>query len=306
MLQVKIKTEMASLKEIKRRINSINGTLKITSAMKLVASSKFRKAQNAIGNLLPYEKRMYSILADLLSSGISGGDRYLQVRPVRKVAVVAFSSNSSLCGAFNSSAAKHLSEVVSEYMSQGLSKDDIMVFAVGRKMVEAARKMGIVSKGDYIKMADKPSYEDTSGLAEVLIGLYLSGEVDKVELVYNHCKSSSSQVPVRETYLPLSLDKAPDNLNHSNGDENLSVPDYIVEPGLPEVLASLLPKVLLLKIYAVMLDANAAEHAAIMVAMQVASDNGTQLLQDITLQYNKQRQQAITDELQDIIGGTMV
>ena len=297
---------MASLKEIKRRINSINGTLKITSAMKLVASSKFRKAQNAIGNLLPYEKRMYSILADLLSSGIPGCDKYLQVRSVRKVAVVAFSSNSSLCGAFNSSAARHLSEVVSEYMSQGLSKEDIMVFAVGRKMVEAARKMGIVSKGDYIRMADNPSYEETSQLAGTLIDMFLSGDVDKVELVYNHCKSSASQIPVRETYLPLSLDKVSDDLNPGNVDDNLYVPDYIVEPGLPEVLSSLLPKVLLLKIYAVMLDANAAEHAARMVAMQVASDNGTQLLQDITLQYNKQRQQAITDELQDIIGGTMV
>ena len=296
---------MASLKEIKRRINSINGTLKITSAMKLVASSKFRKAQNAIGHLLPYEKRMYSILADLLSSGIPGCDKYLQVRPVRKVAVVAFSSNSSLCGAFNSSAARHLSEVVSEYMSQGLSKEDIMVFAVGRKMVEAARKMGIVSKGDYIKMADKPSYEDTSGLAEILIGLYMSGEVDKVELVYNHCKSSSSQVPLRETYLPLSLDASIGGDGGEGSSDEQAIPDYIVEPDVSSVLSSLLPKVLLLKIYAVMLDANAAEHAARMVAMQVASDNGMQLLQDITLQYNKQRQQAITDELQDIIGGTM-
>ena len=296
---------MASLKEIKRRINSINGTLKITSAMKLVASSKFRKAQNAIGNLLPYEKRMYRILADLLSGEVPGGEKFVEVRPVKKVAVVAFASNSSLCGSFNSSAARHLGEVVSGYLDAGLSKEDITVFAVGRKITEAARKIGIVSKGDFIRMADKPLYEDTSRLADTLIEMFLSGDVDKVELVYNHCKSSASQVPVRETYLPLSLDITAGDSQYQDNEDSHAIPDYIVEPDLSAVLSTLLPKVLLLKIYAVMLDANAAEHAARMVAMQVASDNGTKLLQDITLQYNKQRQQAITDELQDIVGGTL-
>ncbi len=293
---------MASLKEIKSRINSVNGTLKITSAMKMVASSKLRKAQNAIGNLLPYEQQMHRILADLLTEDISAGDRYVAQRPVKKAAIVAFSSNSSLCGGFNSMAVKHFRETVDQYMEQGLTMDDFLVFPVGKKMAEAVRKMGFQPQGDYSVMADKPSYADAAALARHLMDLFSSCAVDRVELVYNHCKSTSVQIPVREVYLPLSMDRQPARQE----DSSFGQADYIVEPSASGVLEVLLPKVLLLKIYAVLLDANAAEHSARTVAMQVATDNGKELLQDLTLQFNKQRQQSITDELLDIAGGTMV
>ena len=296
---------MASLKEIKSRINSVNGTLKITSAMKMVASSKLRKAQQAIGNLLPYERQMHGILADLMAGEVSAGDRYVEERPVKRVAIVAFSSNSSLCGAFNSIAVKHLSEAVARYREQGLSGSDILVFPVGRKIADAVRKMGLQPQGDYSDMADKPSYADTSALAQKLMDMFAGREVDRVELIYNHCKSTSTQVPTCETYLPVSLDAQEYRDAGRDRDTGEAALDYIVEPDVAAVLDVLLPKVLYLKIYAVLLDACAAEHSARTVAMQVATDNGQELLQDLNLQYNKQRQQAITDELLDIVGGTM-
>ena len=296
---------MASLKEIKSRINSVNGTLKITSAMKMVASSKLRKAQQAIGNLLPYERQMHGILADLMAGEVSAGDRYVEERPVKRVAIVAFSSNSSLCGAFNSIAVKHLSEAVARYREQGLSGSDILVFPVGRKIADAVRKMGLQPQGDYSGMADKPSYADTSALAQKLMDMFVGREVDKIELIYNHCKSTSTQVPTCETYLPVSLDAQEYRDADPETDTGEAAFDYIVEPDAAGVLDVLLPKVLYLKIYAVLLDACAAEHSARTVAMQVATDNGQELLQELTVQYNKQRQQAITDELLDIVGGTM-
>ena len=271
---------MASLKEIKDRINSVNGTMK--------------------GNLLPYQRQMHHILADLLSDEASAGDEYIASRPLKKVAVVAFASNSSLCGAFNSNAVRHFSETVEKYRKAGLGNKDIMVFAVGRKMEDAVRKMGFVPEGTFTHLADKPSYEEAAKLAETLSGLFLNKEADKVELVYTHFKSASTQVPVTETYLPVSLESS-----LYKNEEHHGISDFIIEPDPDTVLRDLLPKVLLLKIYSVVLDANVAEHAARMMAMQLATDNGNELLAEIRLQYNKQRQQEITNELQDIIGGTL-
>lgn len=262
--------------------------------MKLVASSKLRKAQAAIGNLLPYESQMHHILADLIAGEENPDGLYVRQRPVKKVAIVAFSSNTSLCGSFNSVIARHFNDIIAGYVEQGLSKDDMIVFPVGRKIADASRRAGFNPYGDYAHLADRPSYKEASELAMVLMGLFSSGQVDRVELLYNHCKSASSQIPVREAYLPLPVNE-----------EKTAVRNFIVEPDPASVLEALIPKVLLLKIYAVLLDASAAEHAARTVSMQAATDNGRQLLQDITVQYNKRRQQAITDELQDIVGGTM-
>ena len=292
---------MASLKEIKDRINTINGTLKITSAMKMVATSKLRKAQNAIGNLVPYQRQIHHILSDLLSSEIdTEGDVYAAVRPLKKVAIVAFASNSSLCGAFNSNAVRHFSEAVEKYRKAGLSDRDIIVFPVGRKMADGAKKMGFDSAEDYSRLADKPAYDDAVAFARKLMDMFTANEVDKIELVYTHCKSTSTQIPVNETYLPVSLDSS--LYEH---EEHHGVSNFIIEPDAGSVLETLLPKVLFLKIYTVLLDANAAEHAARLMAMQLATDNGNQLLDEIRIQYNKQRQQEITNELQDIIGGSL-
>ena len=293
---------MASLKEIKDRINSVNGTLKITSAMKMVATSKLRKAQNAIGNLVPYQRQIHQILADLLATDTTpSSERYIAGRKIRKAVIVAFASNSSLCGAFNSNAVRHLSEAVERYRAMGLKDSDICVYPIGRKMADAARKMGFGTERDFSRMADKPAYEDAAALAEELMAMFADKLTDRIELVYTHCKSTSTQIPVNEIYLPVSLESS--LYEHDNGHHRNH--DFIIEPDAASVLENLLPQVLHLKIYSVLLDANAAEHAARFMAMQLATDNGNQLLEEIRIQYNKQRQQEITNELQDIIGGTL-
>lgn len=360
---------MASLKEIKDRIASVGGTLKITSAMKMVASAKLHKAQQAIGNMLPYEKRLHSMLIDLMGSvnmsapaSEEGSDRLVSLsnqpdvaehrfdtsassvssrgyteseetyslmtqREVHRVAIVAFASNSSLCGAFNSNAIREATAVINEYRASGLRDSDIVVYSVGRRMAEAMRKLGFPSPADFTKMSDSPSYEAASALAQELLDGFVSGRFDKVELVYNHYKSTSSQPTTRQTYLPLSLadatadlqaGKITDSASESDtnrGAEPVGAPvvrqgsptteDLIVEPSKEALIATLLPKVIRLRIFTTLLDSAAAEHAARTVAMQLATDNGNDLLQELTLEYNKGRQQKITSEILDLVGGSM-
>ena len=221
---------MASLKEIKGRIASVKSTLKITSAMKLVASAKLRKAQLAITNMLPYQRQLQRILSSLQTSDCGGAEdpsvdasvsrpysaaASLELSrrvtrpgtggtPEASVAIVAFSSNSSLCGAFNSNVIKKTLSVIDEYRSAGFSDDNIVVYSVGRKMADAMRKAGFPSPADFSKMAETPGYEAAAALAQELIEGHFSGRFARVELVYNHFKSTSSQPTIRETYLPHS------------------------------------------------------------------------------------------------------
>lgn len=343
---------MPSLKEIKGRINSISSTLAITSAMKMVAAAKLQKAQMAIQNMLPYERRLHSMLLDLMGAvnmsapaSEEGSARLVSLsnqpdhtesegayslmaqREVRKVAIVAFASNSSLCGAFNSNVIREATAVINEYRASGLRDSDIVVYSVGRKMAEAMRKLGFPSPADFTKMSDSPSYEAASALAQELFDGFVSGRFDKVELVYNHYKSTSSQPTTRQTYLPLSLadatadlqaGKIADSASESDtnrGAEPVGAPvvrqgsptteDLIVEPSKEALIATLLPKVIRLRIFTTLLDSAAAEHAARTVAMQLATDNGNDLLQELTLEYNKGRQQKITSEILDLVGGSL-
>lgn len=294
---------MASLKEVKGRINSINGTLKITSAMKMVASSKLHKAQEAIENMLPYERRLHRMLEHFLSAGLTVESPFAVKREVKKVAVVVFASNSSLCGGFNVNVIRHLHEVVEEY-ARKVGRENIVIYPVGRKVADAVKKMdGVVSAGDYQHMSGKPNYKEAADLAADLMQRFAAGEIQQVELLYNHFKSTSSQVLNRETYLPLELNAAKTDDTEEAADEMQA--DYIIEPSPEQVMQELLPKVLRLKIYTVLLDSTASEHAARTMAMQIATDNANDLIQELTLIYNKSRQQAITNELLDIVGGTM-
>ena len=284
---------MASLKEVKGRIATVNNTRKITSAMKMVASAKLHKAQGAITNMLPYERRLHGLLTNLL-----GGSEVLvwnTPREVKRVALVVFSSNSSLCGGFNANVIKHATQWLDEH--QALGKDNILIYPVGKKVADALSKMGYVIQGNFQHLADKPSFAEAAELAQGLMNLFTRGEVDRVELLYNHFKSTASQILIREVYLPMQTSG-----NTIEGKEDM---DYILEPSCEELLATLLPKVLRMKLYTVLLDSNASEHAARTMAMQIATDNADDLLQELTLMYNKTRQQAITNELLDIVGGSM-
>ena len=297
---------MASLKEVKTRINSVKSTRKITSAMKMVASAKLHKAQGAIENMLPYERKLNKILTNFLSADLPVESPYIKAREVKRVAIVAFSSNTSLCGAFNSNVIKMLLQTVGEFRTLG--QDNILIFPVGKKVDEAVKRLGFEPQETSPTLSDKPSYQEASELAHRLMEMYVSGEIDRVELIYHHFKSMGVQILLRETYLPIDLTRVVDEEEKQKEEEVQGgeiANDYIIEPSAEELIANLIPTVLSQKLFTAAVDSNASEHAARTLAMQVATDNANELIQDLTKQYNKSRQQAITNELLDIVGGSM-
>ena len=297
---------MASLKEVKTRINSVKSTRKITSSMKMVASAKLHKAQGAIENMLPYQKKLNKILTNFLSADLPIESPYVQEREVKRVAIVVFSSNTSLCGAFNANVIKMMMQTIGEFRTLG--QDNILIFPVGKKVDEAAKRMGFKPQEVSPTLSDKPTYQEAAELAHRLMDLYVAGEVDRVEIIYHHFKSMGVQILLRETYLPINLTNVvseEDRENEEEVQENEIANDYIIEPNAEELIASLIPTVLSQKIFTAAVDSNASEHAARTLAMQVATDNANELIQDLTKQYNKSRQQAITNELLDIVGGSM-
>ena len=304
---------MASLKEVKTRINSVKSTRKITSAMKMVASAKLHKAQGAIENMLPYQKKLNKILTNFLSADLPIESPYVKEREVKRVAIVAFSSNTSLCGAFNANVIKMLLQTVGEYRTLG--QDTILIFPIGKKVDEAVKRMGFQPQETSPTLSDKPTYQEAADLAHRLMGMFVSGEIDRVEIIYHHFKSMGTQILLRETYLPIDLTHIIDEeeqkqMNEEQKDKGEAerrevANDYIIEPNAEELIANLIPTVLSQKLFTAAVDSNTSEHAARTLAMQVATDNANELIQDLTKQYNKSRQQAITNELLDIVGGSM-
>ena len=320
---------MPSLKEIKGRIASVNSTRKITSAMKMVASSKLHHAQVAIQNMLPYETMLEHILKSFLAAEAESQTIYDQERPVKRVALVVFSSNSSLCGGFNANIIKMMTRTVDSYTEE-LGQGSVEVYPIGRKVAEKARKLGYDVKGDYAALVDHPNVRECIDIAMELGEKFAKGEIDRVELIYHHFKSAGSQVLTNKQFLPIDVEselerdherdltsnvvtkKAQDYLKKNRrkkvvqGREVVPLNDnFIVEPDMNTVLSQLLPKMAHLMLYTALLDSVASEHAARMVAMQTATDNADELLRQLNLQYNKSRQQAITSELLDIVGGSV-
>ena len=288
--------------------------------MKMVASAKLHKAQTAIAGKLPYEQKLHHILAGVLQdddlhkamhdrmgfgnshghSPIALQDIYVDELPskdrVSRVAVLAISSNSSMCGAFNMNIIKKFDQTMSSLADSGYTADDIDLYTVGRKITDHIRKTGYHIEEDWSDISGKPDYDSAASVAHTLVNSFTDGEVSQVMLIYSHMASTSSQPVVRENYLPLALH------DFDYTDEPI---DYILEPDPIMLVKHLLPRVLGLKIYTVLLDAAAAEHAARTVAMQIASDNAKDLISELTLAYNKGRQQAITAEILDLVGGTI-
>ncbi len=301
---------MPTLKEIKGRIGSVKSTLKITSAMKLVSSAKLRKAQRAIEAMRPYEAQLQAILASVTpgadtKTGVSvpewpengAADTKEGVSVSGRRVIIAMASNSSLCGGFNANAVAKVRSV---------RQPGDVVYSVGRKMAEAMRKDGFPSPADFTTLSEHPAYAPCAQLAEQLMA---DESLSQVLLVYNHFVSTAKQVPVVEVLLEgrdsLSSASLRDPVR-ANAPERESLPsesDFIIEPGAKALREMLVPKTLKLKLYSALLDSAAAEHAARTVAMQTATDNGNSLLDELTLQYNKGRQQKITSEILDLAGG---
>lgn len=288
---------MGSLREVKNRISSVKNTRKITSAMRLVASSKLTRVEGIIANMVPYQVKLDDIVGKLMASDVSVQSPFIQSREIKRIAVVVISSNTTLCGGFNSNVVRAVNSLLAK---STIDPDSMLFYPIGKKIEEYILKKGLPVAGSYQDVADKPNYKGMREIAYELMRKYKNKEIDQVLLIYHHFKSLGSQELTEEIYLPFDMDKYKPT-------EEVEVvnSDYIIEPNEAELIAELLPKVLSQKLFTVLIDSNASEHAARSLAMKSATDNANDLIDDLTLQYNKSRQQAITNELLDIVGGSM-
>jgi F-type H+-transporting ATPase subunit gamma len=279
--------------------------------------------------MLPYESMLEHILKSFLAAEAEAQTVFDQERPVKRVALVVFSSNSSLCGGFNANVIKLMQRTVEAY-EQELGKRSVEVYPIGRKVYEKARKLGYDVHGERNALIDHPHVNECIELAMELGRKFVDGEVDRVEILYHHFKSAGSQILTNKQFLPIDLEaelgrdherdlsstiatkKAQDYLRKNRRQKQVKEGEvaplndnFIVEPDMNSVLSVLIPKMAHLMLYTALLDSVASEHAARMVAMQTATDNADELLRQLNLQYNKSRQQAITSELLDIVGGSV-
>lgn len=284
---------MASLKEIKLRINSVQSTQKITSAMKMVSSAKLHHFQAEAEHTLLYSEKLTGILNGLLADSDDLNTPFAEQRKVSSVALVVFSSSNGLCGSYNANVWKELLNMIRRYEAENIT---VRLVPVGKKVADELLHAGYEIDDRFVHAAEKPSYAQAVEMAEEFINLFISHTVDKVEFLYHHFKNTATQVLTTKVFLPVVVE------NNTNG---AVVEDYLFEPSIEHLQQILFPKLLKLTVYTVMLDTITAEHAARMMAMQVANDNANDLIQQLTLQYNKNRQQVITNELLDIMGGSM-
>lgn len=276
--------------------------------MKLVSGAKLRRTQSAIEGLQPFSNKLGEILSSLLLSDNNINTPYTREGECKTVGIIAISSDSGLCGTFNANIIRQVREVIDEYIAQGVK---IEVYTVGKKVRDAIVKAGIVVNEELMKQSTKPCYNEVAIVARHLMERFCKGDVDRVEVVYTHFRSAAKQQPITERLLPVQLEslalqqpKAQPILDggHSIGQE---VPfEYIIEPCKTQLLDALLSKVIEISLYLALLDSISAEHAARTVAMQVATENAEELIASLTLEYNKGRQQTITNELLDIVSGS--
>jgi F-type H+-transporting ATPase subunit gamma len=280
---------MANLKEIRNRITSVSSTMQITSAMKMVSAAKLKKAQDAITAMRPYAEKLTELLQSL-SATLEGevGGSFTAQRPINKVLVVAITSNRGLCGAFNSNVIKQSKAIAESY-----SGKQVDIFAIGKKGNDALTKTHKVI-GNKSEVFDNLTFDNVAEIAQTLTDKFTSGEYDKIEIVYNEFKNAATQIVQSQQFLPLAPIKS---------DKPVSTGDYIFEPSKEEIVLTLIPKSLKTQLYKSIRDSFASEHGARMTAMHKATDNATELRDQLKLTYNKARQAAITNEILEIVGG---
>ncbi len=286
---------MATLKEIRNRITSVNSTMQITGAMMMVSSSKLKRAQDAIQKLRPYSEKMQELVSNI-SSTIDGdtGKEYMRKGEVKKVLLVAISSNRGLAGAFNSTIIKAVKNLL-ETKYKGMHVD---ILTMGKKAHDVLSKTASIYK-NCSNLWEAPNYENATEISNDLIEKFVSGEYDKIELVYNRFKNVVVQLLQVEQFLPVELNTE----ESSSKTHTIKNIDYLFEPSKEEILTELIPKTLKIQFFKAVLDSNAAEHGARMSAMQSATDNAKTLKQDLIISYNKARQASITNELIEIVSG---
>lgn len=289
---------MASLKDIKTQIGSVKATQQITSAMQMVATVKLQKAEKIVSNLLPYQEKIDELLHNFLQSERRSKSLFEEERELKRTAIVAFSANMSLCGAFNANVTKKLTDTIEQLKHQ--SENEVLIYTVGKKTDHAIRKKDITPVEYHEGIAHNPNYEEVAELAERLMTLFQNKEIDKVILIYHQFKSKGVQILTTETLLPISFE----NVAQEDTETAINSVDYIIEPDKETLLNKLVPKVIKLQLYRALLESYTSEQAARNMAMQSATDNADDMLDDLSLLYNKSRQQSITNELLDIIGAT--
>ena len=282
---------MPNLKEIKSRITSVKSTIQITSAMKMVSAAKLKKAQDAIIQLRPYSNKLTEIMSSVSSaSEDSSQNKYSEVREVSKILLVPITSNRGLCGGFNANIIKKIIEIEKELNS----KSELTILSIGKKSSEFFKKNKYNVHSTHDDVFQDVNYEDVSKIAELILNYFANEKFDKVILVYNQFKNAATQIVMQEDFLPL---------NKTQSENSQEAIDYIYEPGKDEILNELIPKSLKTQLFKAILDSNASEHGARMTAMHKATDNATELKNELTLSYNKARQAAITGEILEIVGG---
>ncbi|MGE5943457.1 MAG: ATP synthase F1 subunit gamma [Flavobacteriales bacterium] len=280
---------MANLKEIRNRITSVSSTMQITSAMKMVSAAKLKKAQDAITAMRPYADKLTELLQSLSATlDADSGSKFSTQREVKKVLIVAITSNRGLAGAFNSNIIKEVNRLTSKtYASQ-----DVSYVAIGKKANDAFKKTNkVISNKSHI--LDDLTFENVADIAQMLMDKFVAGEFDKIEIVYNKFKNAATQIVTTEQFLPIVPVEGSTNNNT----------DYIFEPSKIEIVEQLIPKSLKTQLYKGVRDSFASEHGARMTAMHKATDNATELRNQLKLTYNKARQAAITNEILEIVGG---
>ena len=278
---------MANLKEIRNRISSVSSTMQITSAMKMVSAAKLKKAQDAITAMRPYSDKLTQMLVNL-SSSVDFENVYLSPRKVKNKLVVCITSNRGLCGAFNSNVIKKCTEIANS------SVENVSFFCIGKKGGDILSKTHNVIQSNNA-VFDDLTFENISTIADRVMSMFLNKEYDSVQIVYNKFKNAATQIVTQEQYLPIENNKSKDDEKDSS--------DYIFEPTQIEIISELIPKSLKTQLYKSVRDSYASEHGARMTAMHKATDNATELRDQLKLTYNKARQAAITNEILEIVGG---
>jgi F-type H+-transporting ATPase subunit gamma len=282
---------MASLRETKNRINSVQNTLKITSAMKLIASAKFHQAQQAVKKVQVYDNNLHGILTGLFEGREALESAFTTVRPLKRIAIVPFSSDTGLCGSYNANVLKEVERLVEDWNRRGV---EVVVYPVGEKITHSVLKAGLPTNEEGRHLLDKPTLAKCKAFGSVLMKAFQAGEVDRVDIVYHQLKTVTKQLLTEQTLLPY----VPEPSNGTTAPQ-----DLVTEPSPVAFLRLLFPQVMTSHLYLAVSESLASEHAARMTAMQIATDNGNDLLKELTKLYNKTRQQAITNEILDLVGG---
>lgn len=286
---------MAGLKEIRTRIASIKTTRQVTSAMKMVSAAKLKRAQDAILQIRPYADKLFQVLASLSSSlGNAEDSVYTKSREPEKILIVLIASNRGLCGSFSMNIVKKAVELVHTKYSLQYQLGDVEFFCIGKQAEKQVKLRGMNVVENHHELFDHLDFEHVYQLAEHVMKTFAGGKYDRVELVYNQFLNAAMQIQAAEQFLPIQMEE-------EKGESQFY--DYIFEPSREYIVQELIPRSLRIQFYKALLDSHAAEHGARMTAMHQATDNATELLKDLTLQYNKERQAAITNEILEIVSG---